>query len=224
MTGSRVQECHLPLWRKLCSAIWKRICSALSCGCLVLQEGAPKKPTDVANAIVDALPASDMIAERPTLAGPGFINVKLTHGWIAERIHSMLIQASPPSSYCCPPSFNAECYCVLSVPCSSTAALTSLPGKPFRCCSHRLAQLDMRRMCMALQGIGVWAPPLPYNRAIVDFSSPNVAKEMHVGHLRSTIIGDTIARSLEFCGVDTLRINHVVSQSWSLCHSLSCRM
>ena len=44
----------------------------------------------------------------------------------------------------------------------------------------------------------------------MDFSSPNVAKEMHVGHLRSTIIGDTIARTLEFCGVDTLRINHVV--------------
>lgn len=62
-----------------------------------------------------------------------------------------------------------------------------------------------------LQGIGVWAPPLACNRAIVDFSSPNVAKEMHVGHLRSTIIGDTLARSLEFCGVDTLRINHVVS-------------
>ena len=62
-----------------------------------------------------------------------------------------------------------------------------------------------------LQGIGVWAPPLPCKRAIVDFSSPNVAKEMHVGHLRSTIIGDTLARSLEFCGVDTLRINHVVS-------------
>ena len=47
----------------------------------------------------------------------------------------------------------------------------------------------------------------------MDFSSPNVAKEMHVGHLRSTIIGDTLARSLEFCGVDTLRINHVVSFS-----------
>ncbi len=47
----------------------------------------------------------------------------------------------------------------------------------------------------------------------MDFSSPNVAKEMHVGHLRSTIIGDTLARSLEFCGVDTLRINHVVSSS-----------
>ena len=60
------------------------------------QEGAPKKPTDVATAIVEALPASSMIAERPTLAGPGFINVKLSHGWISERIHSMLLQAKQP--------------------------------------------------------------------------------------------------------------------------------
>jgi arginyl-tRNA synthetase len=46
-------------------------------------------------------------------------------------------------------------------------------------------------------------------RVIVDFSSPNIAKEMHVGHLRSTIIGDCIARTLEFEGHDVLRLNHV---------------
>lgn len=46
-------------------------------------------------------------------------------------------------------------------------------------------------------------------REIVDFSSPNIAKEMHVGHLRSTIIGDCIARILEFRGYDVLRLNHV---------------
>ncbi len=46
-------------------------------------------------------------------------------------------------------------------------------------------------------------------RAIVDFSSPNIAKEMHVGHLRSTIIGDCIARTLEFLGYNVLRLNHV---------------
>ena len=46
-------------------------------------------------------------------------------------------------------------------------------------------------------------------RTIVDFSSPNIAKEMHVGHLRSTIIGDCIARILEFQGHDVLRLNHV---------------
>jgi arginyl-tRNA synthetase len=46
-------------------------------------------------------------------------------------------------------------------------------------------------------------------KQIVDFSSPNIAKEMHVGHLRSTIIGDSIARILKFCGHDVLRLNHV---------------
>jgi len=46
-------------------------------------------------------------------------------------------------------------------------------------------------------------------RVVVDFSSPNIAKEMHVGHLRSTIIGDCIARILEFRGHDVLRLNHV---------------
>ncbi|MGD1854136.1 MAG: arginine--tRNA ligase [Leptolyngbyaceae cyanobacterium] len=49
----------------------------------------------------------------------------------------------------------------------------------------------------------------PAKRTIVDFSSPNIAKEMHVGHLRSTIIGESIARTLEFLGHDVLRLNHV---------------
>lgn len=46
-------------------------------------------------------------------------------------------------------------------------------------------------------------------RVIVDFSSPNIAKEMHVGHLRSTIIGDCLARVLEFQGHEVVRLNHV---------------
>lgn len=44
---------------------------------------------------------------------------------------------------------------------------------------------------------------------IVDFSSPNIAKEMHVGHLRSTIIGDCLARVFEALGHKVLRLNHV---------------
>ncbi len=46
-------------------------------------------------------------------------------------------------------------------------------------------------------------------KIVVDFSSPNIAKEMHVGHLRSTIIGDCLARILEFGGYEVLRLNHV---------------
>ncbi|MCZ3532678.1 arginine--tRNA ligase [Klebsiella variicola] len=44
---------------------------------------------------------------------------------------------------------------------------------------------------------------------VVDYSAPNVAKEMHVGHLRSTIIGDASVRTLEFLGHKVIRANHV---------------
>ena len=44
---------------------------------------------------------------------------------------------------------------------------------------------------------------------VVDYSSPNLAKEMHVGHLRSTIIGDAVARTLEYLGHSVIRQNHM---------------
>jgi arginyl-tRNA synthetase len=44
---------------------------------------------------------------------------------------------------------------------------------------------------------------------VVDFSGPNIAKQMHVGHLRSTIIGDCICRLLEFLGHNVIRQNHI---------------
>ena len=44
---------------------------------------------------------------------------------------------------------------------------------------------------------------------VVDYSAPNVAKEMHVGHLRSTVIGDALVRALEFEGHTVLRANHL---------------
>ncbi|NPA50307.1 MAG: arginine--tRNA ligase [Epsilonproteobacteria bacterium] len=46
-------------------------------------------------------------------------------------------------------------------------------------------------------------------RVVVDYSSPNMAKQMHVGHLRSTIIGDAIANLFEFLGDDVIRQNHI---------------
>jgi arginyl-tRNA synthetase len=49
----------------------------------------------------------------------------------------------------------------------------------------------------------------PVQRVVVDLSSPNLAKEMHVGHLRSTIIGDAVARVLEYLGDSVIRQNHV---------------
>lgn len=49
----------------------------------------------------------------------------------------------------------------------------------------------------------------PAQTVVVDYSSPNLAKEMHVGHLRSTIIGDAVSRTLEFLGHKVIRHNHV---------------
>ncbi|TAO00466.1 MAG: arginine--tRNA ligase [Phormidium sp. SL48-SHIP] len=75
----------------------------------------------------------------------------------------------------------------------------------------RLKREFLEGQLQQMQGsdrLGIAPTPDP-QRVVVDFSSPNIAKEMHVGHLRSTIIGDAIARVLEFQGHDVLRLNHV---------------
>eukprot|EP00951_Prasinocladus_malaysianus_P014248 scaffold108268_cov42-Prasinocladus_malaysianus.AAC.2 len=123
------------------------------------QEGAPKNPRAVAEAILAAVPENDIILEL-SLAGPGFINIKLKQDWMTDRIYSML-KLSTEMAWAC-----------------------------------------------TQNGIETWAPAVK-KRVVVDFSSPNVAKEMHVGHLRSTILGDTICNMLEFCGADVVRLNHI---------------
>ena len=50
---------------------------------------------------------------------------------------------------------------------------------------------------------------VPRRRVVVDYSAPNVAKEMHVGHLRTTVIGDALVRMLEFLGHEVIRENHI---------------
>ena len=58
------------------------------------------------------------------------------------------------------------------------------------------------------QNLGIEKTAEPLN-IVVDFSGPNIAKQMHVGHLRSTIIGDCICRMLEFLGHNVIRQNHI---------------
>ncbi len=72
--------------------------------------------------------------------------------------------------------------------------------------SAALAERLDAALAEARLGVTKAGPP---QRVVVDLSSPNLAKEMHVGHLRSTIIGDAVARVLEFLGDEVIRQNHV---------------
>jgi arginyl-tRNA synthetase len=111
--------------------------------------GAKANPRAIAEQIVGKLKLGD-VASEVTIAGPGFINVRLSPGWLGERLNEI----------------------------SGDARL----------------------------GI---APVAEAQTIVVDYSGPNIAKEMHVGHLRSTIIGDAISRVLEFQGNKIIRQNHI---------------
>jgi arginyl-tRNA synthetase len=116
---------------------------------LGLAKKVSSKPRDVAEKLIAALDASDIV-EKLEIAGPGFINITVKTSWLAETL------------------------------------------------SARLG--DTR--------VGV-APAAKPETVVIDYSSPNVAKEMHVGHLRSTVIGDCLARLLEWQGHKVHRQNHV---------------
>jgi arginyl-tRNA synthetase len=62
------------------------------------------------------------------------------------------------------------------------------------------------RLADARLGVGT---PEQGRRTVVDYSAPNIAKEMHVGHLRTTIIGDSLARVTDFLGAEVIRQNHL---------------
>jgi arginyl-tRNA synthetase len=107
-----------------------------------------RKPPDVAKEIVAKLPANDLLDE-PTVAGPGFINLRLKSAFLAKAVQAI---ATDPK-------------------------------------------------------LGV--EPVKAKTVVIDYSSPNVAKPLHVGHLRSTIIGDALARILEFLGHTVITDNHL---------------
>ncbi len=126
-----------------------------------------QKPRDVAQRIIDAVHLDDL-ADPLEIAGPGFINVRLT-----ERALAGALEAIP-------------------VP-------TEGDRDPTADASTRFAPADR----LAIPRV---ADPAT---VLVDYSSPNIAKQMHVGHLRSTIIGDVFARVLEFEGHRVIRQNHL---------------
>lgn len=112
--------------------------------------GGGGKPRDVALRIIESLPPEfDELAEKPEVAGPGFINIRL---------------------------------------------------KP-EALGHLLE---------AMSGSGLGIPPSSDTHAVaIDLCGVNVAKQMHVGHLRSTIIGDALARIEERMGRKVFRENHL---------------
>jgi arginyl-tRNA synthetase len=114
--------------------------------------GQKTNPRAVAEQVKAAVtPLLGELASEVTIAGPGFINVRLNPAWLGGRLQGVARE-------------------------------------------HRLL------------------PPLPdrhRQRVVVDYSAPNVAKELHVGHLRSTIIGDAVARVLAAQGHDVIRQNHI---------------
>jgi len=73
----------------------------------------------------------------------------------------------------------------------------------------RLSDKPLKDVVASVVTNGVSAPKGDKKKVLVDFSSPNIAKDMHVGHLRSTILGDSVCRILEFGGNDVMRVNHV---------------
>ena len=76
--------------------------------------------------------------------------------------------------------------------------------------------LTLRSEWIAAQATGLLgdprldvAPDYPLQKVVVDYSAPNVAKEMHVGHLRTTVVGDALVRVLEHIGDEVVRANHI---------------
>ncbi|MDD8060271.1 MULTISPECIES: arginine--tRNA ligase [Shewanella] len=115
---------------------------------MMLTKVAKKNPRELAQLIIDTLPASSHVA-KVEIAGPGFINFFIDDNALANQLQQAL---------------------------NDDHLGVTLPAK---------------------------------QTIVVDYSSPNLAKEMHVGHLRSTIIGDSVVRALEFLGHNVIRQNHV---------------
>ncbi len=115
---------------------------------MMLTKAAGMKPRDLAQLIIDNLPASSHVA-KVEIAGPGFINFFIDENALANQLQAALDD----------------------------------------------------------EFLGTTRPEP--QTIVVDYSSPNLAKEMHVGHLRSSIIGDSVVRALEFQGHKVIRQNHV---------------
>ncbi len=117
---------------------------------MVLAKRVKRNPRELAAEIIEAFEAGD-ICDAPEIAGPGFINFRLSSAALENRLADLLADAKK---------------------------------------------------------LGVGAAE-PEKTIVIDFSAPNVAKPMHVGHIRSTIIGDSLARIAGFLGHKVIADNHI---------------
>ena len=118
-------------------------------GCMSLAKALGRNPRELATGVASKVDLAPM-AGPPDVAGPGFLNVRLLDGWIANRLESLLN--------------------------------------------------DDR--------LGLVAPKT-VKTVVIDYSSPNVAKPMHVGHVRSTVIGESLSRIFKALGHNVVRDNHL---------------
>lgn len=126
-----------------------------------------------------------------------------THGDFASNIAMML--AKPAGMK---PRDLAE-KLIATLPASSDISKVEIAGPGFLNFFQNTDALAQRLdAALADEHLGVRKAG-PAEKVVIDMSAPNLAKEMHVGHLRSTIIGDSVARVLEFLGDDVIRQNHV---------------
>jgi arginyl-tRNA synthetase len=117
---------------------------------MILAKQVKKNPRELAAEIIEAIPESNLI-QTPEIAGPGFINFRITETALDTRLTELLAD-------------------------------------------------DTR--------LGVAKAESPQT-IVADFSAPNVAKPMHVGHIRSTIIGDSLTRIARFLGHKVISDNHI---------------
>ncbi len=142
--------CRLPAERgEVTAAADRRFGDYQTNAAMVLAKEQKTNPRTLAERLAEAFEPGG-ICGRPTVAGPGFLNFRLTPEFLSERVAGLLEDPR------------------LGTPAAD-----------------------------------------PPRRILIDFSSPNIAKPMHVGHIRSTILGDSLARIARFCGHEVITDNHL---------------
>ena len=164
-----------------------------------------QRPRDVAEKIVGGLPlaAMDML-DRPEIGGPGFINLRLKPEFLQTSLQS-IPPAGDETSTARPPAATKVWH---GRPARAPTGETPVPQDSSR--DAKISPDNSVGSAVRTDRLGIDSVSEAERQTVViDYSSPNVAKQMHVGHLRSTIIGDTIARVIEFEGHEVVRQNHV---------------